>query len=202
MILDCWDIWVRRYARNLAFEYFPLWGNPTRPISYMGSNDTVGISRIKESRCYFYHDYSAFRNVEHQSAYSEEAEYRLAHRPNTWIEVHRLTKIPDSLISGPWDEGSLQKFFWLVRAGARLSPDQTWEVTREGFLNAIADRYAPNMTAIRLLHSLGAFQDWPKYVKEEEFDKIENSKPTLNHHEDVALPAKYTYIENLLENGD
>lgn len=202
MILDCWDIWVRRHARNLPFEYFPFWGNPTCPVSYRGSDDTVGISRIKESRCYFYHDYDAFRNVEHHNAYSEHVEYRLARSPNTWIEVHGLTKIPDGLITGPWDEGSLQKFFWLVRAGARLSPDQTWEVTHEGFLNAISDQYAPNMTVIQLLHTLDAFKKWPRHLKGEEFDKIESIMPTLNYGEDAALPAMYTYIEYLLENDE
>ncbi|TGJ84903.1 hypothetical protein E0Z10_g3879 [Xylaria hypoxylon] len=198
MILDCRDIWVRRHARKLPFEYFSLWGNPISPISYTGSGATVGISDIKEARCYFYYDYHAFRNVEQQSSYSEGVEYRMERNPRTWIEVHRSTEIPDDLITGPWDECSLQKLFWLVQAGARLSSGQAWEVTREGFRNAISDRHAPNLTVMRLLHILGAFQNWPRHVKEEEFHKVDSVMPILNRDNDTALHAKYTYVESLL----
>lgn len=60
----------------------------------------------------------------------------------THLEVHPGTKIPVSLLSGPFetDEGSIdmgvekmQRLFWLVRGGACLQEDQTWEATREGF---------------------------------------------------------------------
>ncbi|KAI0458445.1 hypothetical protein F5B21DRAFT_431640 [Xylaria acuta] len=198
MILDCWDIWVRRHARNLQFQHFPLWGNPIEPSSYTGSGATVGISDIKEARCYFYHDYNAFRNIEHPSTYSPEAEYRTERSPSTWIEVHRSTEIPDDLLTGPWDEGSLQKFFWLVQGGARLSSGQTWEVTREGFSNAISDQHAPNLTAIRLLDILGAFQKWPRYVRGEEFRKIDTALRILKRGDHKALCAKYAFVEWIL----
>ncbi|KAI0913788.1 hypothetical protein F4823DRAFT_621981 [Ustulina deusta] len=198
MILDCRDIWVRRHARNLPFEYFSIWGNPISPVSHTGSGGTVGISDIKEARWYFYHDYHAFRNVERQSSYSEGLEFRTERNPSTWIEVHASTEIPDDLITGPWDESSLQKLFWLVQAGARLSSGQTWEVTREGFRNATSDQYAPNLTAIRLLHILAAFQNWPRHVRHEEFHKIDVIMPILKRDNDTALHAKYTYVESLL----
>lgn len=198
MILDCWDVWVRRHARIRPYEHVPLWGNPKEPLSYAGSGVTVGISNIKEARCYFYQDYQAFRNVEHQSSYAGGLEFRMDNNPSTWVEVHRSTEIPEDLVSGPWDDGSLQKLFWLVQAGARLSGHQTWEVTREGFRNAISDKYDPNLTAIRLLHILGAFRGWPKHVWNEEFHKVDAIMPSLKRENNTALHAKYTYIEYLL----
>ncbi|KAI3327018.1 hypothetical protein HD806DRAFT_380079 [Xylariaceae sp. AK1471] len=198
IILDCWDIWVRRHAQNLPFEHIPLWGTPITPSYYTDSGVATGVSHIKEARCYFYHDYHAFRNVEQQSTYSAGVLYRAERNAYTWIEVHRSTEIPDGLITGPWDEGSLQKFFWLVQAGARLSPGQTWEVTREGFHNALSDECAPNLTAIRLLHILGAFQEWPKHVRQEEFRKVDVIMPALQKENDTSLHAKYTYVEWLL----
>lgn len=60
----------------------------------------------------------------------------------THLEVHPGTKIPTSLLSGPFesDEGSIdmgvekmRRQFWLVRGGAYLQEDQTWEATRTGF---------------------------------------------------------------------
>ncbi|KAI8950420.1 hypothetical protein F4801DRAFT_345375 [Xylaria longipes] len=199
MILDCRDTWVRRHARNLPFRYFPLWGDPIEPSSYTGSG-TVGISDIQEARCYFYHDYNAFRNIELLSTYSGGAQYRTERNPSTWIEVHRSTEIPDDLLTGPWDEGSLQKFFWLVQGGARLSSGQTWEITREGFSNAISDQHAPNLTAIRLLNILGAFQKWPRYVREEECHKIDTVTLILKRGNNKALRAKFAYIEWILMN--
>ncbi|KAJ2988097.1 hypothetical protein NUW58_g4153 [Xylaria curta] len=195
VILNCRDIWVRRHARNLPFQYFPLWGDPMSPSPYMGSGVTVGISEIKEARCYFYHDYNAFRNIERQSAYSG---YLTERNPNTWIDVHRSTEIPDDLIVGPWDEGSLQKFFWLVQAGARLSSGQTWEVTHEGFRNAISDYHIPNLTIIRLLDILGAFQKWPQYIRKDECNTIDPVMAISKRENDTTLYEKYTYVKSLL----
>ncbi|GAP93006.1 putative actin cortical patch protein [Rosellinia necatrix] len=196
MILDCWDIWVRRHARSLSYQYFPLWGSSTSAGSYTNPVATVGSGGIKESRSYFYHDYDAFRNPERQ----DTSTCRLEHNHATWIEVHRSTEIPDRLINGPWDEGSLQKLFWLVRAGARLSPSQTWEATRQGFHNATSNEDAPNTTIIRLLHILGAFREWPMHVREEELCRIEIVTATLTRDGSADLLAKYYYIGMLLIN--
>lgn len=60
----------------------------------------------------------------------------------THLEIHPGAKIPNALLSGPFesDEGSIdtgvekmQRLFWLVRGGACLQEDQTWEATRTGF---------------------------------------------------------------------
>ncbi|KAI0097946.1 hypothetical protein GGR51DRAFT_450263 [Nemania sp. FL0031] len=200
MILDCRDMWVRRYARTRPFEYIPLWGDPIEPSSYIDSGITVGDSNIKEARCYFYHDYNAFRNVEHETPCSRKMEYRLGHSPDTWIEVHRSAEIPDHLITGPWDEGSLEKFFWLVRAGAQLSPNQTWEVTQEGFRNAVSDQNTPNLTAVRLLRALGAFQKWPRHVRDEELRKVDVMLYVKSRN-NITLHKRYVYIEWLLRNN-
>ncbi|KAI0548506.1 hypothetical protein F4679DRAFT_596764 [Xylaria curta] len=198
MILDCRDIWVRRHARTRSFQYPALWGDPVEPNSYTASGAVVGMGDMKEARSSFYRDYNAFRNIERLSTYSEASRYRSERNPNTRIEVHRFTEIPDDLLTGPWDEASLQKLFWLVQGGARLSPGQTWEVTLEGFSNAMSDECAPNLTVIRLLDILGAFLKWPGYVRKQEYDKIDTVMPILTGNN--ALRAKYTYIEWLLLN--
>lgn len=58
------------------------------------------------------------------------------------LEVHPGTTIPDALLSGPFEsdvdgsiavgEEKVRRLFWLVRGGARLQEEQTWEVTRDG----------------------------------------------------------------------
>ncbi|KAI1744572.1 hypothetical protein F4680DRAFT_405335 [Xylaria scruposa] len=200
MILDCRDIWVRRHARTRSFQYPALWGDPIEPNPYTGSDTAVGMSDMEEARFSFYRDYNAFRNIECLSTYSEASKYyKSESNPDIRIEVHRFTEIPDDLLTGPWDEASLQKFFWLVQAGACLSTGQTWEVTREGFSNAMSDQCTPNLTVIRLLNILGAFMTWPSYVRKQEYDNIDNVMPILSGNK--ALRAKYTYIEWVLLNG-
>lgn len=162
LILECQKIWIWRYARNKHFRYLPLWGGL---IADDGSQVSVGIDVIEEPRSYFYRDYDGFRHREVQGI---KDTYRFCTR----IEVHKFTKIPDALISGPWNENSFQKLFWLVRGGARLSSDQTWELTCEGFNNAISDQYAFNMNVIHLFHHLDVFKKWPEHVKQEERHKI------------------------------
>ena len=58
------------------------------------------------------------------------------HQRNTWVHhwgayqsVERNgTRIPNRLLTGPWDWPRVRLLHWLVQGGARLSPDQTWEV--------------------------------------------------------------------------
>lgn len=58
------------------------------------------------------------------------------------VEVHPGTYIPDDLLAGPFmdedgnyqiGEEKMRRLFWLVRGGACLQEDQTWEVTLGGF---------------------------------------------------------------------
>lgn len=68
--------------------------------------------------------------------------YQLRAMLGMHLEVHPGARIPVTLLSGPFesDDGAItpgaekmQRLFWLVRGGACLQEDQTWEVTREGF---------------------------------------------------------------------
>ncbi|KAI0805512.1 hypothetical protein GGR55DRAFT_655578 [Xylaria sp. FL0064] len=204
MILECRDIWIRRHARNRLFECSPIWHQihyweGPWPYHLYGRND------VKDAKRYFYYDYEAIRHADN-TIYDSDMLYFSERDLSTWIEVHRSTRIPDDLITGPWDESSLQKLFWLVQAGARLSPAQTWEVTREGFVNALSDRYAPNMTAIRLLNILHAFENWPEQVRFEESRDVNDTMflavdRCRGYGGDVSLPPKYFYLRRILKSA-
>lgn len=71
-----------------------------------------------------------------------ENTYRLRAMLGMHLEVHPGARIPGDILSGPFesDDGAVDvgvekmlRLFWLVRGGACLQEDQTWEVTREGF---------------------------------------------------------------------
>ncbi|KAI0203298.1 hypothetical protein F4808DRAFT_39673 [Astrocystis sublimbata] len=178
MILDCWHMWVQLHARNRPFMDIPLWTDPYEPHSNLVNEALFGDSVTQEMTRYFYRDYDAFQ------ALLTQAPMRLILSSSTWIALHCDTKIPDHLLTGPWDENALRKLFWVMQAGARLpaDPNKSWELTLEGFRNACADEEAPNMVALRVLGSLESFIKWPEHTRQEEFDRIRTSTIMSQDH--------------------
>ncbi|KAI5925786.1 hypothetical protein F4810DRAFT_708299 [Camillea tinctor] len=202
-ILNCWDLWVQLHARGRHFEHSQIWNSPESPSIGVPAgiyDDTQGARR------YFFQDYHDFRQVEELKRPDLVALYHRGQRSVTWIEVHPNTRIPDFLLMGPWNEEALQKLFWLVRAGARLSPDQTWELTLQGFHNAIDDANPSttgslNLTVLRLFDILKAFETWPQYIRQEEYDKIDRMSSTLLDSSKETR-YKYSYILTLMSDSE
>lgn len=46
----------------------------------------------------------------------------------SYLDVRPNVRIPDSLVTGPWDEEMVRRLVWLRRGGALLHESQTWEV--------------------------------------------------------------------------
>lgn len=214
MILDSEQSWRNRFARGCSYEHTRLWGDTELYPSLMltAEHDLSAMSVVRRD---FLMDYMAFREVENLNSPIPQAQ---SNTTETHILVHKDTQIPDDLLTGPWDNDHvLQKLFWLVRAGARLSNDQTWEVTLAGFRNAVqgldaqhtsrirpADTPIPqassstNLTVIRLLCILGAFREWPRHVVQEQFDRVvrgidESAKCTADTY------YKYSYLASQLK---
>lgn len=77
---------------------------------------------------------------------------------------HPKTRIPDALITGPWDNEALKKFFWLTRVGACFQEDQTWELAFTGLQIALEERYQPDgrgLCAMLLLERTIDELKWP-----------------------------------------
>ncbi|KAI1359226.1 hypothetical protein F5Y08DRAFT_86002 [Xylaria arbuscula] len=199
MILDCWDAWVRRNTRdNIRLFWRGNWGDPLDSPPYANSSLLIGASQLAEARHDFYRDYYAFRNVEKLG--SPESNGQPWCDPyvsgEQWFPGHWFTHIPDDLLIGPWDEPSLQKFFWLVRAGARMSSEQTWEITHKAFSNAVNLNSTPahiNMTVIRLLYILRAFVEWPENTQAAELSKLADARRRIGNRSEVEQ-AKFAYI--------
>ncbi|KAI1813162.1 hypothetical protein GGS20DRAFT_554686 [Poronia punctata] len=164
MILDCWDTWVRRYAGERIFRYRVTWdpcrcSGPTLQLPVVDKDTAV--------REYFDSAYDSLGAFTCQLEDCQFGELFTREACQMRIDVHPHTEVPDELITGPWDEKALRKLFWLVQAGARPSPNCTWELSIEGFHNALSD---PKITfiALRLLLGMGVFHDWPDHVWKEE----------------------------------
>lgn len=192
-ILDCTDSWAQRFAKNRFFRHHKIWGNPG--ILHQWEDDSGGFGSFKSARHYFQHDYDAFcTQTDHDSPPLQAG--------SSWLEVHHETNIPDELLTGPWNEAATQKLFWLVRAGARLSHDQTWETTLEGYHNATRSSTASNgdtinLPVVRLLLTLGG-DHWPKYVADSELQKLQDMETTLRDKGQIEAYRKYACIAAML----
>ena len=84
--------------------------------------------------------------------------------------VHPETLIPEALVVGPWDEESIKKLFWLIRSGARLGSNHTWEDTSRGFDAALEDFDGNGIWALMMLSyvtSTRIWMEWPMHVLKE-----------------------------------
>ncbi|KAI0476148.1 hypothetical protein GGR56DRAFT_641403 [Xylariaceae sp. FL0804] len=201
-ILDCWEIWVRRHAKHRPFERVTLWGASITTDDGSAPENIDHVVDTGEFRREFLQDYQSFRQLGRQTM-SELSTTSQGEPISVFrIEVHRDTRIPDDLLTGPWDEAALQKFFWLVRAGARLSQAQTWEVTLQGYRNAIAgvDTLSDdvNLTVVRLLDSLGAFEAWPGFIVTEEYEKFKSIQRSAASQIPSSIHHKHAYVMALL----
>ncbi|KAI1876036.1 uncharacterized protein JN550_001532 [Neoarthrinium moseri] len=192
-ILDCMDSWIQRYARSRFFQQRKLWGDPD--TEHKIEDDSGGVDNYRSAREYFQHDYDAFCS-------KIGAELPPVNDETSWVEVHRDTQIPDGLLTGPWDEAAVQKLFWLVRAGARLSPDQTWETTLEGYQNAMASETEPpsgnlNLPVIRLLFMLGG-NHWPEHAAKSELSRLHKREKSLRNACSADVYQKYAVVASMM----
>lgn len=75
--------------------------------------------------------------------YADGSDWYLRALLGAHVEVHPGTKIPDTLLQGPYQdedgdrievgEDKMRRLFWLVRGGACLQPEQSHEITKPGY---------------------------------------------------------------------
>jgi len=205
MILESEQFWCNRFARDRLSEPARLWGQVRPRIDTADSLQPESLVRDE-----FIHDYAAFRQAEEKRLPLQASDINTS---STYVLVHKDTQIPDDLLTGPWpDEKSLQKLFWLTRAGCQLAEDQTWEVTLEGFRNAVWGRsgastrpsrlelsqsgHKVNLTVVRIFVALGAFTLWPHWVMREELYKLVEKLQDTTGHTSTQLHA---YLHAALE---
>lgn len=162
MLLTSFDVWIRQHAARRAYFTIPQLkkerlADAPRPGSlydraYITADDDDESTSTMTMREKLAFDFDCF--LRYIMPPSTDAHAFSGRQPlrihgdrlrallGTHLEVHPGTKIPMSLLSGPFesDDGSIdmgvekmQRLFWLVRGGACLQEDQTWEATRTGF---------------------------------------------------------------------
>lgn len=162
MLLSSFDVWVRQHAVGRAYFTIPqlkkerLADTPRAGSlydrAYVTSDDDDESASIMAMREKLGFDFECFLRyilppISDSSPLPGRQSLRflsdrLRALLGTHLEIHPGTKIPTTLLSGPFEseDGTItmgvekmQRLFWLVRGGACLQEDQTWEPTREGF---------------------------------------------------------------------
>ncbi|POS77709.1 hypothetical protein DHEL01_v203894 [Diaporthe helianthi] len=161
MLLSSFDVWIRQHAAARAYFTIPqlkkerLADAPRAGSlydrAYVSSDDeeSASLMTMREKlgfdfECFLGYilppssDSSALPGKQPIRILGD----RLRALLGTHLEIHPGAKLPTTLLSGPFEseDGSIaigvekmQRLFWLVRGGACLQEDQTWESTREGF---------------------------------------------------------------------
>lgn len=162
ILLSSFDVWVRQHAAGRVYFTIPQLkkerlAHAPRPGSLydrayitVGDDDESASAMTMREKLGFDSD-SFLRYIEPPSTDSSASSGRQPLRIlgdrlrallGTHLEVHPGTKIPTCLLSGPFESEhgtiemgveKMQRLFWLVRGGACLQEDQTWEPTRTGF---------------------------------------------------------------------
>lgn len=166
LILDAFDIWIRRNARGRVYFTIPelkeaRLRQAPEPGSlydraYNTTLETPDNARVKTITMRQKLDYDLESSQRRLARLSRPPELRgPAFEPQftdeslqiqallySHIEVHPRTAIPNDLLAGPFmdqdgdyriGEEKVRRLFWLVRGGACLQEDQTWEITIQGF---------------------------------------------------------------------
>ncbi|KAK3989165.1 hypothetical protein QBC44DRAFT_328099 [Cladorrhinum sp. PSN332] len=98
------------------------------------------------------------------------------------LNIHPKTKIPDKLLSGSPDWDKAKFLFWLIRAGARIHPDQPYELTRDGYDRILSkgrgnedDRFLASVMLwlFKWLNVFGVGGHWPAFLVTSKMEECE-----------------------------
>ncbi|KAI0384452.1 hypothetical protein F5Y04DRAFT_229920 [Hypomontagnella monticulosa] len=204
IILKTWDIFIQRIAKNHLVVRAPMivihpriWGDPEDVTNTLAEDEGVIVDSHDTGKA-FWHDYDAFRKVEDLGTKNFEwfaGNFDL----HTFFFVHREFRIPDVLFTSPCTDDLVKKLFWLLRAGAHLARDQTWELTLQAFHHAVPmtlpDSGQINLTMVRILDAFCAFEKWPAHVRFDEITRLTNCQPDhpgMNPPDHTWLAYEYT----------
>ncbi|KAH6855160.1 hypothetical protein B0I37DRAFT_364085 [Chaetomium sp. MPI-CAGE-AT-0009] len=90
-----------------------------------------------------------------------------------YMELHPLTRVPERLLSAPFNWETAKAIYWLVRGGCRLLAGQmsSWELTKRGYDRMMTLKDHQLILVLLVLWvKLRAFDYWPEFLLEQELD--------------------------------
>ncbi|KAK3298293.1 uncharacterized protein B0H64DRAFT_438782 [Chaetomium fimeti] len=90
-----------------------------------------------------------------------------------YMELHPLTRVPERLLTTPFNWETAKATYWLVRGGGQLLAGQmsSWELTKRGYdrIMSLADQQLI-LVLLVLWVKLRVFDYWPEFLLEQELD--------------------------------
>lgn len=126
-------------------------------------------------------------------------------QPLTDTMLHYNTRVPESLITGPWDDNALKKLFWITHTSSSLRQGHTWEVTRSGFDAALKDLDGNGPWVLDLFQVASIWEDWPEYMFAEAIAAVRKAMKAKSWPVDYAkadesgIPAYYKILACVIE---
>lgn len=165
MILIAQQTWADKYAKTRSYQHSLPWVDEEIGISH--SHDG-GLSHFNSRNCF---------EVDYQQALKWHPFEEYADLTWGFQDIHPQTRIPKSLITGPWSEEQLQRLFWLKRAGMTPVPagndGPVWEDKIQFLRNAILEVTQPNLLALHCLLGPWCWKDLPPDLMRKEIRNID-----------------------------
>lgn len=140
--MDAQQMWLRKYYDGRHYQHgadynasdydeFDEWSDDEREGLNEGATSDDGVP----------HGVRGYDHMKSAAACFEEEWVSSCFNPNHFhasvlggglasrLEVHPFIRIPDRLITGPWEEKDVKLLFWLVHNNAIFAEDQSWEVS-------------------------------------------------------------------------
>ncbi|KPM45053.1 hypothetical protein AK830_g1458 [Neonectria ditissima] len=171
-ILQAQQTWANIYAKDRWYQHSIDWdiGDDGLPTHHHDDNHDFdgGFGHFDARLCF---------EADYQRALSWQP-FEASIQPWGFRDVHPLTRIPTSLITGPWDDEQQRRLLWLTRGGALNlggeghAPSPPWEVRIEFLRNAVVDASEPNVLVCNCLVRSWMYFGLPPDVVRQELRKI------------------------------
>ncbi|KAL7938049.1 hypothetical protein V8C35DRAFT_139762 [Trichoderma chlorosporum] len=164
LMLQAQQTWYENHGKGRHYQHGTFWIDDAHKV---GHDYKGGFSHFDARECF---------EADYQQAVKWPA---FAARGIHWFsqDIHPLTRIPDRLIIGPWDDEMQRQLFWLCRGGyltcGKLFPHLTWEVKLDLIRNSMLNAEVPNLLAINCLYRTWVFDALPADVVRQEIVGLE-----------------------------
>ncbi|KAK7402866.1 hypothetical protein QQX98_011396 [Neonectria punicea] len=171
-ILQAQQTWANIYAKGRWYQHSIDWdinddGLPTH--HHDDSHDFDGGFDHFDARLCF--------EVDYRKALSWQP-FEANIQPWGFRDVHPLTRVPTSLITGPWNDEQQRRLLWLTRGGALNlggeghAPSPPWEVRIEFLRNAVINAPDPNVLVCNCLVRSWMYFGLPPDIVRQELRQI------------------------------
>ncbi|KAM6481356.1 hypothetical protein HDV62DRAFT_77509 [Trichoderma sp. SZMC 28011] len=164
LILQAQQTWFENHGRERYYQHGAFWIDKADQV---GHDYAGGFCHFNARECF---------EADYQQAVKWPA---FAARGVHWFsqDIHPLTRIPDRLIVGPWDDEMQRQLFWLCRGGymtcGKLFTQPPWEIKIELIRNSMLNAEVPNLLAINCLYRTWVFDGLPSDVVRKEIVNLE-----------------------------